>query len=233
MKTKLMTAVAFAALVANGSAMADTVWDFTTPVGVFGQSWNWSGSDGTLLNIEAFGPNSPQLIVKQEGTDEAGMGLTNSPFGDNEITPGSYIQIAIGGVQSPTPGARVNFSFPISITGSSVQNTAQFGPEAYVIYGSNTFGTDAGLPGDAVPIFSCLSSITDCNTTQFFSASGFLFYDYTAALSGAFPTVLLANIDATVAVPFTPVPGPIVGTGLPGLLALLFGGWKWFRRKDA
>ena len=40
-----------------------------------------------------------------------------------------------------------------------------------------------------------------------------------------------AMIETTMVNQMAPVPGPIVGAGLPGLLASLFGGGWWWRRR--
>jgi hypothetical protein len=48
---------------------------------------------------------------------------------------------------------------------------------------------------------------------------------------GDFGSYVIASLAAQ---PPQPVPGPIVGAGLPGVLGLLsFGGWKWWRRRKA
>jgi hypothetical protein len=42
-----------------------------------------------------------------------------------------------------------------------------------------------------------------------------------------------AVIETTLSSPNVPVPAPIVGAGLPGILASLFGSWLWWRKRRA
>jgi hypothetical protein len=85
-------------------AQANEVWDFTGTNTALGQSHNYTGNLGDIINAQAFGPNGSglglpgpvQLFGKANTgseTDENGAGLTNDPSGDNEITVGSFIQL--------------------------------------------------------------------------------------------------------------------------------------------
>jgi len=65
------------------------------------------------------------------------------------------------------------------------------------------------------------------------SASFGAFADPTFTLGPGYENYSLIFSDGVGNSPLA-VPGPIVGAGLPGLLAALgFGGWKWRRRKVA
>ena len=50
---------------------------------------------GSSLTLTPNGPGSPSLFNKQAGVGETGIGLTNDPSGDNEVTPGSSITINV------------------------------------------------------------------------------------------------------------------------------------------
>jgi hypothetical protein len=186
-----------AALFVLTPARADTVWNFTTPLGDLGTSHGYLGTDGTTtITATAFGPaGSPQphLFGKNEGAGEIGLGLTNDPSGQNEITNGSFIQLSITTV-------------PFLSFGLSFQANSVTAGETVQVFGSNTSGVLGGTL-----LFSCNSAVLNCN--QLFpigtiNATGFSFLDVTAAPGG---NVLLSELNA--------VPGPIVGAGLPGLVA--------------
>jgi PEP-CTERM motif len=53
---------------------------------------------GSTLTLTPNGPNNPSLFNKNLGGNETGIGLTNDPSGDNEVTVGSNIQINLGNV---------------------------------------------------------------------------------------------------------------------------------------
>jgi hypothetical protein len=195
-------------------AHADTVWDFTSGgVNVdLGTSHNFVGSGGgATITATAFGPNSPHLFSKNEGVGEIGLGLTNDPSGQNEITNGSFIQLNISTV-------------PFLNFGMSFQANSVSGGEIVQVFGSNTSGVLGGTL-----LFSCNSAVqNNCNnlfptSTSTINATGFSFLDVTAAPAGA--NVLLVELNA--------VPGPIVGAGLPGLLAACGGLLALARRRRA
>ena len=195
-------------------AHADTVWNFNTPTGNLGSTHNYVGSDGTVITATAFGPNAPALFGKGAGGDENGVGLTNDPSGEDEITNGSFIQLDLSNIKF----ASVNMSF----MGDSTTNG-----ETWELFGSNTPGSFLSanlLAFCTAPAGS--GSGNACEQPNNFTVPGagnFKFLDVTAAAGGG--NILLTQVDAIA------VPGPIVGAGLPGLLAACGGLLALARRR--
>ena len=211
-----MRAIALAAATALTAALfvltpahADIVWNFSTPLGDQGTSHQYLGSDpaATPITATAFGPSGPHLFGKNEGPGEIGLGLTNDPSGQNEITSGSFIQLDI----TKVPFLSMSFQADSVTAGEIVQ----------------VFGQVANMSGviGTTLLFSCNSSImSNCNDLHgigTINATGFAFLDVTAAAGGQ--NVLLTEVNV--------VPGPIAGAGLPGLIAACGGLLGWWRRR--
>jgi hypothetical protein len=181
-------------------AQADEIWNFNSPVGNLGASHPYVGSLGDVITASAFGPGPPALFGKGGGGDENGVGLTNDLTGDNEIAPGSFIQLDLSNVLPKLANPNMSFMADSTTAGDTWQ-----------VFGSNTPGTLLGgtllnmCVGTDGPGNACEAP----NNFNLPGAGSFKFLDVTA-LAG---NVLLTQVDAVV------VPGPIVGAGLPGLVA--------------
>ena len=166
-------------------------------------------------NAQAFGPNGSglglpgpvQLFGKANTgseTDENGAGLTNDPSGDNEITVGSFIQLDLFNILPSLTSLTMSFSANSTTSG-----------ETWQVWGTNTAGT---LGSGTIPGGTLLDSCTSvggpgdpCEAVRNIAGAGaFRYLDVTAF--GDASNVLLHTVDAA-------VPGPIVGAGLPGLVA--------------
>jgi hypothetical protein len=184
------------ALFALAPAHADEIWNFDTPNGNLGPTHNYPGSAGTIITATAFGPGSPSLFGKILGGDEDGVGLTNDPTIENEITPGSFIQLSLANINFTANSKNMSFLADSTTAGDTWQ-----------VFGSNTSGVLGTL------LASCVGSDGPGNPceqlTTISGAGNFSFLDVTAAAGN----VLLSEVN-TVA-----VPAPIVGAGLPGLIA--------------
>ena len=185
------------------AAHANEIWNFNSPVSPpnLGPTHDYAGSGGTIITATAVGPvgtPQPNLFGKGLGSDENGVGLTNDISGENEITPGSFIQLSLANINFALNSVNMSFLADSTTTGDTWQ-----------VLGTNIPGTLLG----ATPILSCVASGgpgNPCETLMTLSGAGtFKFLDVTA-LTG---NVLLSEVN-TIA-----VPGPIVGAGLPGLVA--------------
>jgi hypothetical protein len=207
------TALAGALLVVS-PAHAVTTWNFSTPAGDQGLTQVYTGDDGTSkITASAFGPallGAPaHLFGKTLSGDEAGLGLTNDPLNENEISVGSFIQLSLANLGL--------LSLNISFSADSTTNN-----EGWQVFGTNTPGTlgNGTIPAGATSLGTCVApsgsgSGNACEGGFNFATGGmFTFLDVTA-INGPGNTganVLLHTVDAL-------VPGPVVGAGLPGLVA--------------
>jgi hypothetical protein len=162
----------------------------------------FGGTFGTPVN----------LFGKNDGGDEKGLGLTNDPTLENEISGGSFIRISLPAFAPDRRGfpARGSFTMDSTTDGESWQVWASLSP---------TTGYVPLLTGDD-ELSHGLPSLPSCTQPgQFFGGGLCPFYIFEATNGN----VLLSSISFA--------PGPIAGAGLPGLIAACGGLLGWWRRR--
>ena len=130
-------------LAAASPAMATTVsWDFGQHPGLLGTTQTFTDSRGDPLLARGFNASDVgiNLFSKNAGGDEKGLGLSNDPTGENEISGRSFVQLNVDGALADHID---NFTFSM--------NSSTDG-EKWAVFGSN----------DAHPFtFTLLSSGAD------------------------------------------------------------------------
>lgn len=206
----LTAASASLAIVSLGSAQAgtiDVVWNFVGNNSNLGTSHTYASTPvlNPAIDITASGYSnsdsgyvSQDLYGKNGGAGERGVGLTNDPTGDHEITPGSFIQLDLINLAESSQITKMTLSFQAGST---------TGSDKWVVYGSNTAGTLLGSKKLATGINNDLIGNLDGKII------GTYRYLDVSAISG---NILLAEVDNKVNVP---EPGSLVllGTSLVGL----------------
>lgn len=229
-RSYLLSAVAIAALLAcGGTASAATVhvtWGFgdatetTTDTGLNNLAIGLSetvtppGFPGLGILVTGVGlsvnpSNVPhpgaagQLYRKNggAGSDEIGLGFTNDPSGDDEMTPGSgFIQLTMHNITSP-PLTSLSLSFGTSST---------TGDDHWEVVGSNTAGDDKTSDGAVMLLTGHSDTVVTLN-----DLAGWAYIDVFATNGN----VLLNEVDAMVDPVATPEPATfgLLGVGLLGL----------------
>jgi hypothetical protein len=139
----------------TSSARADLMFDLTeNGLGKLGvTTMNFRSAQSSLYQIHITG--TAGLYVKTGGGDESGLGLTNDPSGDHEITPGNSIDLNIAALKNLYQITK------LTITIGSVQNG-----ENYQVYGGsiaplNLLGSGVSTDGIVIVTGSNLSKYDD------------------------------------------------------------------------
>lgn len=180
MKKWLLSVALLAGLA--GGAQAQTTWDLSGNNTSFGTSHVFSANTGDVgLQITAFGFTSSALTTaatlygKNLGADEIGLGLTNDPSGQNEITGSSLVLIDFS--NAVAAGANL-FDYRFNSTTVSGLNPG----EKWEVLGSNTGAANS---------FTMVATGTNDETEHTILGIPFKFYEF-ESLAG---NVLLAEVS--------------------------------------
>ncbi len=111
------------------TAQAGTIsYDFTSPMGVLGNSQGYNVNGVTITAYGFASGLAANLYGKNSGADETGLGLANDYSGDHEISHGNFVQLDIS--QFLAKGYN---------TASIFVNSVQAG-ESWDLFASNTLG---------------------------------------------------------------------------------------------
>jgi hypothetical protein len=159
--------------------------------------------DGSATPVNLFGKNG--------GAGENGLGLTNDPTGQNEISGTSFIRISFPSF-FPSPRFQATASF---IMGSTTED------ESWLVLGSTSPTTGYVLLFPPFPLAGN-DELSHRLPNQDGIPFGPLFPYYIFEATNG--NVLLSSISVA--------PGPIAGAGLPGLILASGGLLGWWRRRQ-
>jgi hypothetical protein len=119
--------IAFGILGASSAQAVPVAWSFDVCNGCTGSSFSYTSS-GNTITATGFTNHTlsttTNLFAKNQGTGEQGIGLTNDPTHDDEISGKSLIRINLGGV-----GLFTNLQFSMGST---------TGSEEWAVWGSDS-----------------------------------------------------------------------------------------------
>ena len=179
---------AVAALSAGATRAATITWNLSLPSGLLGTTQTYTAGGITITaagfsSIPQLGTNIPNVTLfgKNNGGDEVGLGLSNDPSGENEITGLNIIRIDFSNV---IMAGALPFSFDFQM--NSTTGTVGANIEAWAVWDSFLPSGFAGPP---------LMTGTDENEHSGLQLFPFYFFTVFPGNSG---NVLIANVSAEV-----------------------------------
>ena len=188
---KLLVGLLGASALAAASAASAQVVPLNTPTTISGSQATYTTGAGTITANGFSAPDTgTDLYAKNGGGLENGLGLTNDPSGQNEISDniGNFIQFDLSALAS---GSTVSF-----LMGSTTDD------EGWAVFGTNDWGCATS------GTFQCGTSvITGINDQGLWHTltGGYDYYDFyaTGTSNGTFSNVLISSLNVAVPEPST------------------------------